>query len=135
MADIPYALTADPNGEEFPFGFGYFIKFLTENNVIAIALASLFSDRIREVTTTFVQYIIMPIINRDADGDGVRDIAPLEKKTIKFAGMTFEIGKFILAVIKFMFVVLILYAFYRLLGRKSIKSSSSSSSSSSAAPK
>jgi large conductance mechanosensitive channel len=94
---------------DIQFNFVRFIKFLQDNNIVAVAIASVLSDRINEVTSSIVSHLIMPIINRDGDKDGTKDIKKLEDKIIKIGGIKFEIGKFIVSVVKFIIVTYIIF--------------------------
>lgn len=94
---------------DIDFNFVRFIKFLRDNNIIAVAIASVLSDRINEVTNSFTSNIVMPIINRDGDNDGKKDITKLETKSIKFYGMNFAVGKFVVALFKFLIVTYIIF--------------------------
>jgi len=96
------------------FNFIYFMKFLADNNVIATAIAAVLSDRISDITNTCVDHLLMPIINRDADGDGERDIKKLEAKVVKIYGMEFGVGKVFLALIKFMIITYVVFLISRL---------------------
>jgi len=94
---------------DIPFNFVHFMKFLKDNNILATAIAAILSDRINEITTTFVDYMIMPIINRDGDKDGEKDIKKLEDATFSVYGMEFHVGKVIMALIKFVIITYIIF--------------------------
>lgn len=97
------------DSDDIKFNFIRFIKFLKDNNILAVAIAAVLSERINDVTESFVNNLLMPIINRDGDGDGERDIKKLENKSIKFKGIDMKIGKFIISMIKFIFVTYIIF--------------------------
>jgi large-conductance mechanosensitive channel len=94
---------------ELDFNFVRFIKFLKQNNVFSVAIAAILSERINEITNSFTNNIVLPIINRDGDGDGKKDISKIEDHQIKCLGITFETGKFLLALIKFIIVTYIIF--------------------------
>lgn len=91
------------------FDFVRFIKFLQDNNIVSVAIASVISDRINELTNSFVSNLVMPILNRDADKDGERDIKTIEDKVISFSGITFGIGKVVVAGIKFIVITYLIF--------------------------
>lgn len=97
------------------FDFVRFIKFLKDHNIIATAIAAVLSDRINEVTNAFVNNLIMPVINRDADNDGTKDIQKLEDKVVSFKGVKLEIGRFFLAIFKFIVVTYLIFIISRAL--------------------
>lgn len=102
---------------DITFDFVRFIKFLKENNIISTAIAAVLSDRINEVTNSLVNNLIMPIINRDGDNDGEKDIKKLEEKVITISGVRFQIGRFIMALIKFILVTYIIFIVTRVVNK------------------
>ncbi len=94
---------------EFSFNFIHFMKFLKDHNILATAIAAVLSERINEVTNIFVENMIMPIINRDGDKDGTRDIKKLEDTEIKIFGINFKIGKVIFAFLKFIIITYVIF--------------------------
>ena len=108
--------------DEFDIAFDFvrFIKFLKENNIISTAIAAVLSDRINEMTNSFINNLIMPILNRDGDNDGEKDIQKLEDKIIYVKGIKFEIGRFVLAVIKFILITYVIFILTRII-KKFIK--------------
>ena len=103
------------------FNFVRFIGWLKDNNVFTTAVAAVLSDRINEVTNVFVNSIIMPIMDKDSNNDGVRDIKKWEDKTITFCGIEFKVGNFALAVFKFLLVTYIIYIIYVMYKKIDIK--------------
>jgi large conductance mechanosensitive channel len=97
------------------FDFMRFIKFLQSNNVFNVAIAAILSDRINEITNAFVNSLVIPIINRDGDNDGEKDIKKIEEHQVKIYGITFETGKFLMALIKFIIVTYIIFILSRIL--------------------
>jgi len=97
------------------FDFVRFIKFLEKNNIAATAIAAVLSDRINELTNKFFDGMILPIINRDGDGDGEKDIIKLEEMEIIICKVKFKIGQFIYALLKFIVVTYIVFIISNLL--------------------
>jgi len=85
------------------------MSFLVENNVVAVAVATVISERVVELINTIIDGILMPIINRDMDGDGISDFKSFEEKEIHFFGMTFKVGKVITSIIKFVVVMYVMF--------------------------
>ncbi len=94
---------------DIDFNFARFIKFLDKYNIMGVAIAAVLSDRINEITSEFVNLIIMPVINRDGDSDGVSDSKKLEDRTLTVFGIQFRIGKFIMVIIKFIVITYIIF--------------------------
>lgn len=86
-----------------------FMSFLIENNVVQVAVATVISERVVELINTIIDGVIMPILNRDMDGDGVSDFKSFEEKEIHFFGMTFKVGKVITSIIKFIIVMYVMF--------------------------
>ncbi|MBA42840.1 MAG: hypothetical protein CMF62_02385 [Magnetococcales bacterium] len=94
---------------DLDFNFVHFIKFLKQNNVFGAAIAAILSDRINEITNSLTDNILLPIINRDGDGDGESDIKTIEDHKVKCLGITFATGKFLMALIRFIIVTYIIF--------------------------
>ena len=91
------------------YNFMNFLNFLQYNKVFPMAIASILSDRINELANTFVNGIIMPLINRDCDKDGVRDIKQLEDRYITLFNAKFMIGKLLVSILKFVIISYIVF--------------------------
>ena len=101
------------------FDFVRFIKFLNDNNVVAVAIAAVLSERINEFTNILFDNTFLPIINRDSDNDGIPDINKLENISIGVFGIKFIYGKILLSSIKFIFVAFTLFIIYEIIIKKS----------------
>ena len=108
MADVQSVSNGSPESS-ISFSFLHFMKFLKDNNVFAIAVAAVLSERISDLINASIESLIMPIINRDADEDGVKDIQRLEEHTVIIGGMTFTVGKLLTSFIKFVIVTYIVF--------------------------
>ena len=86
-----------------------FIQFLKDNNILATTIAILLSGTINDMTTSFVEHLVMPIINRDGNDDGVRDIKKLEDVEFSMYGSKIKAGKVILAFFKFIIITYIIF--------------------------
>lgn len=106
---------SSPSNRLGSFNFVHFMRFLSENNVLAISVAAVMSERINDLTNSCVDNLLMPIINRDADNDGVRDIKSLEDTKIEVCGMKFGIGKVTIAVIRFIIITYVVFIISRLM--------------------
>ena len=107
-------------GAVHDFNFVHFAKFLSNNNVLATAIAAVLSERISDITHTVVDNIFMAIINRDGDGDGKSDIDNLENKVIVISGMRFGVGKVIISLIKFVVIAYIIFLISRMMDQASV---------------
>lgn len=86
-----------------------FLEFLNDNNILSVAIATILSSKINDISEAFVNHLVLPIINRDADNDGNPDVKNLEQYTLKISGINFEIGKFLIALIKFIIISYVVY--------------------------
>jgi large-conductance mechanosensitive channel len=73
---------------------------------ISIAVISAFANNLIH---SFINDIILPIIDRDGNSDNDPDINKLNNFTINFYGITFKVGAFIIALIKFIILLFILF--------------------------
>lgn len=95
-----------------------FSIFLKNNNIMATIVATVMSTYVTELTTSFADDIILPIIYRDADGDGKADITALKTYKIKTSGITFKVGNFITILLKVFIVFMILFVINKFLTKK-----------------
>src|SRR5690606_19318780 len=95
--------------DDIRFDFVRFIKFLKDNNIIAVAIAAILSDRINNITNSFVDNLIIPFVNIDINKDGEKDIKKIQDIKIKFFGIEIKIGEFTLSLIKFIIVTYVIF--------------------------
>lgn len=86
-----------------------FILFLKNNNIAATIVATVLSSYITELTSSFADDLILPILNLDFDGDGKSDIKSIKKIKIQYKGMVINIGNFILTLIKVLVIFISLF--------------------------
>ena len=77
-----------------------FFSFLKNNNILSTIIATVMSTYITQLTTSFADDIVMPIIYRDGDDDGKADIKGLENTVMKVNGIKIKVGKFLVVLLK-----------------------------------
>ena len=88
-----------------------FLSFLKNNNILSTIIATVMSTYITQLTTSFADDIVMPIIYRDGDGDGKADIKSLENTVMKVNGIKIKVGKFLVVLLKVTIIFVTLYLF------------------------
>jgi large-conductance mechanosensitive channel len=106
--------------EEQNFNFVYFVKFLSDNNVFTIVIASILSEKLSEFITSFIDNIILPIINRDGDNDGERDIKSVEEYELVISGMKFKLGKVLMSLIRCIIITYLIFILIKVIEKKKI---------------
>lgn len=86
-----------------------FSQFLGRTSILKTASAVIISSKILEISKVFLDTMVFPILERDTDGDGESDLKKLERRKYSFGGATFEIGKFLIELIKFFFVLIVAF--------------------------
>jgi large-conductance mechanosensitive channel len=86
-----------------------FLEFLSNNNVIATIIATMISQRITDVSNAIIDCLILPILNRDADGDGEADIKDIKEYELNLSGIKFKLGEFLIVILKFLIILFIVY--------------------------
>ena len=89
---------------ESPYNFNKFIKVLNQHNIISIFIAAIMSDKLNELTTAFVNLLVMPTINCC-----VPNAKKMEDITFHVGNNKFRIGRFLMITIK---VIIIMYIVY-----------------------
>ena len=95
-----------------------FYEFLNKNNIMPIIVATLLSDHLSNLAKSFTDDLILPIIDRDLDGDGQPDIKELKNYKIKFNGITFKVGNFCVVLLKVFIVLFLIYVVKRFFNKK-----------------
>lgn len=91
-----------------------FYTFLVENHIISTSIATIFSRVITDLCYSFIDNILLPIINIDVDHDGKADINDLKHKKVDIYGIKLKIGPFSIELIKFLVILFILFLLSKL---------------------
>ena len=83
--------------------------FFTENQILTTLIGTILASNITLLTKSFMDNIVLPIINMDLNNDGEPDRETLEKFELNFSGINMKIGKFILTTIEFSIILFIIY--------------------------
>ena len=86
-----------------------FYTFLKENHIIDTAIATIFSKLITDVSYSFIDNILLPIINIDINNDGKADINDFKNKIININGINLKLGPFVIELIKFISIMFMLF--------------------------
>lgn len=99
-----------------------FIKFLKENDILAAIIATVISTYVSRITESFINDIIMPIINRDGNDDKKPDINKLKNYKFNCFGFNLKVGNFLVNLIKFLSVLFLVFIVFLIKGpRKTYK--------------
>lgn len=82
--------------------------FLKNTILFAISIAVL-STFINELVFSFINDIVLPILDRDSNDDNEPDINKIRHMTVKTSGITFKVGSFIISLIRFIVLIFILF--------------------------
>lgn len=89
--------------------FNSFIKFLEDNHIIATIIATIISTYVTNLSQSFTNDLLLPILNRDGDGDGKSDISKYEDYTLRIFNIDFRIGNFSIELLKFILITYLMY--------------------------
>jgi large-conductance mechanosensitive channel len=84
-------------------------QILMKNSVMLGITIAVLATFVNQLVVSFINDIIMPIIDRDGNNDNQPDINKIADYTLKAGGITFRIGAFILALIRFILLLFILF--------------------------
>jgi large-conductance mechanosensitive channel len=85
------------------------IEFIGKNTLYLGITIALLASFVNQLVFSFINDIIMPIIDRDGNNDNQPDINKIADFKIKTAGITFKVGAFILALIRFILLLFIIF--------------------------
>ena len=91
------------------FNFIQFKDFLVKNKAFATAASIVIATQINDFAISFTDNLIVPIINRDYNKDGVADIKQFENTELHVFGIKLKIGKFVIDIIKFIMVIYLVF--------------------------
>lgn len=91
------------------FNFVGFVNFLKKNSVVSLALAAVISNQLNKLTESFVDDLIMPIVNIDFNNDGIKDVKNLQDKELHIFRAKVKIGNFLFLIIKFCIITYIIF--------------------------
>lgn len=82
---------------------------IMKNSVMLGITIAVLATFVNQLVLSFINDIIMPIIDRDGNNDNKPDINKIADYTIKTGGITFRVGAFILALIRFVLLLFMLF--------------------------
>jgi large-conductance mechanosensitive channel len=82
---------------------------IMKNSVFLGITIAVIASFVNQLVFSFINDIIMPIIDRDGDNNNEPDINRIANYTIKTGGITFRIGSFIVALIRFALLIFIIF--------------------------
>jgi large-conductance mechanosensitive channel len=86
-----------------------FTEIVMKNSVMFGITIAVLSTFVNQLVFSFINDIIMPVIDRDGNNDNMPDINRISNYTIKTNGITFKIGAFIVALIRFILLLFIIF--------------------------
>jgi large-conductance mechanosensitive channel len=93
------------------FSIIHFLSFLDKFNIIPLAFSLIISLNLNQLSNSFIETIISPIINALFNNSNIK----LKNREVVILGIKFEYGQFLVNLIQFMFTLItlfILYLFY-----------------------
>ena len=91
-----------------------FVDFIKEYNIIATIIGAVVSERRWDLSNSIINDFIVPIFNRDADGDGKADIKKFEEYKFEISGIKFGVGNFAVVVMKFIIMTVLIFGICKL---------------------
>ena len=86
-----------------------FKKFVIKYTVVASVLTWLISAHMKEFIDKLIDSIVEPLFSIDLDENGEPDVQQAKKMITDFLGFKFPIGKIILAIVKTIMYMTIIY--------------------------
>ena len=86
----------------------HFFEFLNKFNIIPLAFSLIISLNLNQLSNSFIETIISPIINRLFNNSDIK----LKDREFIIFGIKFEYGQFLVNFIQFIFTLIILFLLY-----------------------
>jgi len=87
-----------------------FFLFLDKFNIIPLAFSLIISLNLNQLSNSFIETIISPIINKLFNDNNIK----LKERVVIIFGIKFEIGQFLINLVQFIFTLITLYTLYLL---------------------
>ena len=84
-------------------------QLVMRNSVLFGISMAVISTFVNQLVMSFINDIILPIIDRDGNDDKKPDIDKISDYIIKTNGITFRVGAFIVALIRFIILLFIIF--------------------------
>ncbi len=84
-------------------------QLVMRNSVLFGISMAVISTFVNQLVMSFINDIILPIIDRDGNDDKKPDIDKIADYKIQTNGITFRVGAFIVALIRFIILVFIIF--------------------------
>ena len=88
-----------------------FKKFIIDNRVKENIITTVLSFKAQDLIESIITNIILPVVERDADNDGQADIKKLETFKYNIWGITFNIGTFLIALLRYCIIIVLIFLF------------------------
>jgi large-conductance mechanosensitive channel len=88
-----------------------FIQFFTKTNIVFSIIVTVISTFVTEFALSFVNNLILPIIYRDSNNDGIDDIDKYAAKISKVRGIKFKTGLFYISLVRFLSILVVIFMF------------------------
>ncbi len=84
-------------------------QLVMKNSVLFGISIAVISTFVNQLVLSFINDIVLPIIDRDGNNDEKPDIEKIADYKIKTNGITFKMGAFIVALIRFIILMFIIF--------------------------
>lgn len=91
-----------------------FTDFFKDVDFLKSIVSIIIAREAKYLTDSLLNDIIMPVINRDVNNDGIDDIDVLKNYKIKVLGAEIKIGNFLITIIKHIIIISIIYLIYKI---------------------
>jgi large-conductance mechanosensitive channel len=97
-----------------PFDFEELTQFINNNNLMSIAAGFVIARSLEDITNKFFDNLVVPIVKKDSDKDGINDLEDFFNKPLQIYGRSFYFGKVLYQIIKFLVILYTLFLLIRL---------------------
>jgi large-conductance mechanosensitive channel len=90
-------------------------EYFNESNLLVAIMVTVISNYTTELSVSFLNDLVLPILDRDGDGDNDPDINKLRNYTFNMNGIVFKVGAFGVSLIRFIMILIIIALFIHLI--------------------
>ena len=97
-----------------------FFKYINDNKIYNTILSTVIGTYVTNLVICFCNDIITPVLNRDINNDGIKDIYKYENYIIRIFNINFRLGHFITEFFNFIIIMYIIFYINKIFIKKKI---------------
>lgn len=91
-----------------------FMEFFKGNNLVSSVIATVVALNVHDISQSFSNDIVIPLLDRDLNNDGEPDIDIIKNMVIKITGVDLKVGQFLIKIMRMIIVIFVISILFKL---------------------